>query len=93
MSFLFLLSLSLSRARSFSISTSRRTVSQVTKHVIEVQKRMEDLIQSADTVGAKLSALDRSGASQTIPSFSQFMAAHRAAGEGQIASPRISQRD
>eukprot|EP01043_Picozoa_sp_COSAG02_P051277 COSAG02_NODE_5378_length_4383_cov_2.451807_1_plen_70_part_00 len=69
----------------------------MTKDLIEVQKRMEDLIQGADTVGTKLNTLDRAGTTEQIPSFSEFMAAQKAAGgqggEEQIATPRISHRD
>eukprot|EP01046_Picozoa_sp_COSAG06_P057369 COSAG06_NODE_11164_length_1553_cov_1.706327_1_plen_71_part_00 len=70
----------------------------MTKEVIEVQKRMEDLIQSAEAVGTRLSAVG-GGAGEQIPSFSEFMDAQQRAAQqggstgGQIASPRISHRD
>ena len=65
--------------------------------MIEVQKRMEDLVQSADAVGTKLNTVDRGSAAGQIPSFSEFMAVQKAASagpaEGQVASPQISQHD
>ena len=65
--------------------------------MIEVQKRMEDLVQGADAVGTKLNTVDRGSVTGQIPSFSEFMAVQKAASvgpaEGQVATPRISQRD
>lgn len=66
----------------------------MTKQLIEVQKRMEDLIQGADAVATKVSAV---GAGE-IPSFSEFMAMRvggdgGGGGDGQISSPSISHRD
>lgn len=69
----------------------------MTKEVIEVQKRMEDLIEGAEAVGTKLGRTATGGAAVKIPSFSEFMAAQRAGGGGvvgdQIAAPRISYQD
>ena len=58
---------------------------QVTKQVIEVQKRMEELIQATDRVSERLGGA--AGGGQRFPTFSEFVAQSTAA-EGGARPPQ-----